>query len=267
MTATLAPSTASPIARRADLPAAQPASFLNLLLVECRKLVNTRAGRWLLIIAMLASAGGTALAVTYFPATNLHDVFLLAFLPLGVLVPVVAILSATAEWSQRTGLTTFALEPRRWRVLVAKLVASQLAALAVMTVSIAVTYAGAGLAALNGRTWDSWLLAGGPAAGAALNLALVMLQASAIGLILLNTPAAVVVFFVLPQLWTTVVTFVPWLTERAAWLDLNQAVSPLISTTTEMVGQDWLHLASAASIWVLVPLAVGVARFLRAEVK
>ena len=48
--------------------------------------------------------------------------------PSAVLLPVLGILLVTSEWSQRTGLITFALVPKRSRVLGAKLIASLLLA-------------------------------------------------------------------------------------------------------------------------------------------
>ena len=42
---------------------------------------------------------------------------------LGYFLPVLLILMVTSEWSQRTGLTTFTLEPHRGRVVGAKFVA------------------------------------------------------------------------------------------------------------------------------------------------
>ena len=39
--------------------------------------------------------------------------------PMAVVLPMVAILSVTSEWSQRSGLTTFTLVPSRGRVIAA----------------------------------------------------------------------------------------------------------------------------------------------------
>ena len=41
---------------------------------------------------------------------------------MSLILPVLGILLVTSEWSQRTGLTTFALVPQRERVIVAKLI-------------------------------------------------------------------------------------------------------------------------------------------------
>jgi len=50
----------------------------------------------------------------------------LAFAAVGltILLPVVSILTLTSEWSQRTALTTFTQEPRRTRVINAKVTVS-----------------------------------------------------------------------------------------------------------------------------------------------
>ena len=40
--------------------------------------------------------------------------------PMAVILPIIAILSVTGEWSQRSGLTTFTLVPHRGRVIPAK---------------------------------------------------------------------------------------------------------------------------------------------------
>ena len=52
-----------------------------------------------------------------------YDTFAAAIgFPMSVILPVVAILSVTSEWSQRSGLTTFTLVPHRGRVVLAKAV-------------------------------------------------------------------------------------------------------------------------------------------------
>ncbi len=55
-----------------------------------------------------------------------------------ILLPVVAILSVTGEWSQRAGLTTFTLVPHRGRVIRAKLVVTWLVGIASILVALAI---------------------------------------------------------------------------------------------------------------------------------
>src|SRR5918994_1264476 len=75
--------------------------------------------------------------------------------PAAVLLPIVGILLVTSEWSQRTGMITFALAPVRSRVLGAKLIASIVLALATLAMSVAVVAAGVLVASpgVNG-TWS-----------------------------------------------------------------------------------------------------------------
>ena len=58
--------------------------------------------------------------------------------PMTILLPVVAILSVTGEWSQRAGLTTFTLVPHRGRVIRAKLVVTLAIGVASMAVALAI---------------------------------------------------------------------------------------------------------------------------------
>ena len=52
-----------------------------------------------------------------------------------VILPIIAILSVTGEWSQRSGLTTFTLVPHRGRVITAKAISC--VAVAVVTIPLA----------------------------------------------------------------------------------------------------------------------------------
>ena len=74
-----------------------------------------------------------------------------------VILPIIAALSVTSEWTQRTGLATFTLVPHRGRVLLAKALGSVLVAFASTVVAFAVAALGNVVAAqLAGITpvWD-----------------------------------------------------------------------------------------------------------------
>lgn len=239
-------------------------SFGRLMAVEARKLVNTRAGRWVIAISVLLSVLSVASGVALIPRGSLQALFSLAVTPVGLLMPVVAVLSATAEWAQRTGLVTFALEPRRGRVVAAKLVVSVAAGLAAVATALAVSAAAVVVASVSGAG-GSFHLEVSVVAGSAVIVTAAMLQASAYGFLLLNTPAAIVALFVLPAAWSLATTLSPWLSERAHWLDTGAAGLPFLTGDFTAIG--WLHLASAAAIWIMLPLSLGVGRVLRAEIK
>jgi ABC-2 type transport system permease protein len=102
--------------------------FSRLVRVEWAKATDTRAARWLLALVALSTAGlmlVPVVAPTTFDQT--HASYLrVAALGLSILLPVVAILMFTGEWSHRSIMTTFTQEPRRMRVVHAKLAVSMM---------------------------------------------------------------------------------------------------------------------------------------------
>ena len=111
----------------------------RLVAVELRKMVDTRAGFWL----QVATVALTALAVIVRSVVgDAADHTFAAVLDVGVkpaavLLPIAGILLVTSEWSQRTGMITFALVPVRSRVLGAKLIASLVLAVAMLAMAVA----------------------------------------------------------------------------------------------------------------------------------
>ena len=59
-----------------------------------------------------------------------------ANIPMNILLPVLGIMSVTSEWSQRTAMVTFTLEPSRSRFLAAKFVGTLIVALAAVVVGL-----------------------------------------------------------------------------------------------------------------------------------
>src|SRR5215218_8444866 len=116
----------------------------RLVAVELRKMVNTRAGFWLQVatVAITALVVLVRLVVGDAADHTFAAVLNVAVKPAAVLLPVTGILRGTAEWSQRTGMITFALVPVRSRVLGTKLIASLVLAVAMLAVSVAIVAAG-----------------------------------------------------------------------------------------------------------------------------
>ena len=129
--------------RRQEKALAPPA-LPQVVLVELRKMFDTRSGFWLMssiVITGLLTMVGT---VAFAPDADLtYYTFAKAIgFPMTVVLPIIAILSITGEWSQRTGLTTFTLVPHRGRVLLAKTISSVLVAVASMLFALAVGVVG-----------------------------------------------------------------------------------------------------------------------------
>jgi hypothetical protein len=241
--------------------------FSRLVRVEARKQVDTLAGRWFLITIGLVVA--TVIGILLFVNGGDHsfmDYLVATSTPLAILLPILGILAATSEWSQRTAMATFALEPRRGRVVGAKVASSLLMSAAAFVVALALAAAGH-LAATTFRdasvAWDlNWWLIG----GMALMLVVSLLQGVAFGLALLNTPAAIVAYLVLPMVWSMLGALVSWLRDAAAWLDMGMTTAPL-TMGEALTGQEWAKVGVSTAVWVGLPLAIGVWRVLRREVK
>src|SRR5688500_7416497 len=90
--------------------------------VELRKMFDTRSGFWLMASIAIASVLATVAVILFAPDDELtHSTFGSAIgFPMAVILPLIALLSVTSEWSQRSGLTTFTLVPNRGRVILAK---------------------------------------------------------------------------------------------------------------------------------------------------
>src|SRR5205823_4249099 len=116
---------------------------------ELRKMVDTRAGFWLQVamVALTVVVVVVRLLVGDAAHHTFQSVLDVGLQPAAVLLPVLGILLVTSEWSQRTGLITFALVPVRSRVLAAKLLASLVLAIAAVVVCLAIVVVGVLLAA------------------------------------------------------------------------------------------------------------------------
>ncbi|MET8349083.1 ABC transporter permease [Micromonospora sp. NPDC005206] len=264
MSTTTAPA-ANAVTPRQHAPAHRP-SMLRLTAVELRKLVDTRAGRWLLITIGLVAAAIVTLQLIY--AKDAEQTFVNFFtpslLPIGVLLPVLGILSITSEWSQRTALTTYALVPRRERVVAAKLIAVALAALASVLASLAVAAAGTLVASATGGA-GTWQIDASLLLNAAIFQVTGVLMGAAFGLLLLNPPLAIVGYLLLPTLWGVLGELVRPLRGPAGWLDTSRTMEPLFSSDA-ITGEQWGRIAVSLLVWMVVPLAAGLFRTLRREV-
>jgi ABC-type transport system involved in multi-copper enzyme maturation permease subunit len=257
--------TAQPTARgpAADLA---PVPFWRLVRVELRKSYDTRAGFWLLAtIGAITAAAVVIMLFVAHPRDLTYDNFTAATgIPQGILLPVLGILLVTSEWTQRTGLVTFTLEPSRGRVVWAKIVAAAVLGLIAVVVAFAVAaianLVGMGLRNGNG-SWD-FGLAG--FADITLLQLLGILGGLAFGMVLLNSAAAIVASFALPTVFAIVFQWNK-ISDAAPWVDPSTAQSPLQDHTAS--GDDWTHLAVNTLIWVVLPLVLGAWRIMRSEVK
>lgn len=259
---------------RLDLEGIEKVPFSRLVGVELRKSYNTRAGFWLLAIIgfFVVLTEGIVLAVTVVQdqAMSLDDFVGAAAFVTSILLPILGIMLVTAEWGQRTAMVTFALEPRRPLVIFAKMAVGIILTLGTIVAAVAVgVVANLLYAAFQGQGPD-WQFGFVGASGFVVTQIMSMLGGFAIAALFLNTPASIVVFFVykyvLPGLLALGSELVGFIDKIAPWIDFQAAQNPLFNGW-EFSGNEPGQLIVSALIWLVLPLALGIRRVLRAEVK
>ena len=259
------------------LPAAEartfdPIPFGRLLRVELRKMFDTRAGFWMLASIVITATLATAAVVAFAPDAELtYGSFGAAVgVPMAVILPILAALSVTSEWSQRSGLTTFTLVPHRHRVIAAKALGSVLVGVTAIPVAFAVgaigNLVGPAIAGTD-PVWDMtltmfWQITLGNVLG--------LLMGFTLGVLLRNSAAAVVTYFVysfvLPPLTELLAATQEWFRDVRGWVDPNFAQGQLFNDQA-LTATQWAHVGVTGLVWLVVPLAVGIGLVLRSEVK
>jgi hypothetical protein len=239
--------------------------------VELRKMFDTRSGFWLMASIVIASVLATGAVILWAPDSELtYSTFAAAIgFPMAVILPMIAILSVTSEWSQRSGLTTFTLVPHRGRVIGAKLVCAVAVGVASMLVAMTVGALGNLLGtSITGtpRVWDASFT---DLAYIVLGNVLGLLVGFMLGVLARNSSGAIVAYFVyslaLPPLAGLLSATQGWFHDLQPWVDFNYAQTALFNGA--MTGAEWSHLAVAGVLWLVAPLAVGLTLVLRSEVK
>lgn len=266
-------SAAAPRVGSLDVSSTRPVPFARLVAVELRKSYDTRAGFWLLatigILVLLVE--GTVLIVTAVEdeAMDFGGFVGAAAFVTSVLLPVLGIMLVTAEWSQRTAMVTFALDPRRPRVIAAKAVVGLILTLVTAFAATAVGLVCNVLYGLLEGDAD-WTFGWNFFVGFLITQSFAMLGGFALATLLLNTPAAIVLFFVykwvLPGLFALGSALIGWFGDLSPWIDFQSAQGPVFDLTLN-TAEEWGHLVVSGAIWLLLPVGLGMWRILRAEVK
>jgi ABC-2 type transport system permease protein len=239
--------------------------------VELRKMFNTRSGFWLIASIVITAVLTTVGTVAFAPDADLtYYTFAKAVgFPMTVVLPMIAILSITGEWSQRTGLTTFTLVPHRGRVVRAKVISSVAVAVASMLFAFVIGAVGNVVGATVAGTDMVWDVSFAEAANIVLGSLLCLLTGTMLGMLIRSSAAALVAYFVYSLLLPTVAGFLAasqdWFRHLQPWVDLTYAQSALF--TGSLSGEQWANLAVTAAIWLVLPGIVGLRLVLRSEVK
>lgn len=238
-------------------------TLLRLTTVELRKQVDTPVGIVLVVVAALLAGvfgGGSALIETN---TTYGGVARMAAVPGATLAPILAILLVTTEITHRTALSTYALVPRRGRVLTAKALASVVIGVSVVVLSLLaallITPVGS---AVTGHP-IAWRADGVQIGLFTVSVAFATLSGWALGLALKSAPAAIVILLVWPMVSSTILTLDVGWSDVVTWLDI---------TSVSGLAEDHAAIAVAKvltgiAVWVVLPAVIGTWRALTEEVR
>lgn len=267
---TAAAATAPPL----DVSGTRPIPFWRLVRVELRKSYDTRAGFWLLftiglLVALVEIALLLAVLIQEEPVA-VSDFSIVAAFITSILLPVLGILLVTQEWSQRTGMVTFAIEPRRIRVVLSKLVVGILLTLLttvfVFVLGVVLTLV-CEVVQPDLTSWDyDWKFV----VAFTIGQSLTMVVGFALAALLLNTPGAIVLFFVywwgLSLILAAVAGIFPQFIDVIPWINFQVALGPLYEWELDRA-EEFAQILTSGTLWIGIPLGFGLWRILTAELK
>jgi hypothetical protein len=238
---------------------------------EVRKMLDTRSGFWLMASIGILALLTTSAVILWAARDELtYSTFVSAIsIPMTLVIPMVAILSVTGEWSQRSGLTTFTLVPHRSRVITAK----ALACLGVAVVTIPFAFGVGALGNIVGTSIAGvdpvWDLTVTNLLTIMLANVLAMMVGFMLGVVIRSSAAALAAYFIyqflLPSLALLLARSQEWFRDLQPWVDFDFNQSPLLEGA--LTSQQWVQLLATGAIWLVVPLAVGLVFVVRVEVK
>ncbi|MCW2748450.1 MAG: transporter permease [Nocardioidaceae bacterium] len=256
---------------RPAVAGASPIPFARIVKVELRKMFNTRSGFWLMAsIAIIALIATVSVIIFANDSDMGYGLFATVIgFPMAILLPIVAILSVTSEWSQRTGLTTFTLIPHRGQVISAKAVASIVVGVVSMLLAFAIGAVGNVVGSTIAGVDIVWDVAFSDFLLIIFANVLGLLVGFMLGVLIRNSAGAIVGYFVYSFVLTTIFEVLAnvanWFKTIRPWIDFNFAQGKLFDAP--VTGKEWANLGTSSIIWLVIPLIIGVWMVLRSEVK
>ncbi len=251
---------------------ARPVPTARLVKVELRKMFDTRSGFWMLLsIGVLSFAAATSVLIVAPDSDVTYETFTRAIgFPMSVILPMIAILSVTSEWSQRSGLTTFALVPSRGRVIGAKAIATVVVGLGSAAVAFSVGAVGNVVGSALAGVDTVWNVPPSAVHQIVLGNLVGMAVGFTLGVLMRSSSAAIVGYFVVSLVMPGIVELLAlaqeWFKDLQPWVDWNYTQVDLFEGVTN-TGEEWAKLGSTTMIWIVIPLAIALFTLRRTEVK
>jgi ABC-2 type transport system permease protein len=258
-------------AARKTRPAPTKIPMSRIVGVEFRKSFDTRSGFWLLASIGILAVLATGAVILFAPDSAIdYETFATAFgFPMAIILPMVAILSITSEWSQRTGLTSFTLVPHRGRVIAGKAIVALVVGVVSMLVAAAIGAVGNVLGSAITGVDTVWNVSALELGYIILANILGMAVGFMLGVLIRNSPGAIVAYFVyslvLPTITSVLAETQEWFADKQPWVDFNYAQGALFDGSVS--GTEWAQLGVTGLFWLVIPLTIGIWAVLRSEVK
>lgn len=230
-------------------------------LIEVRKLLDTRSALAVLIATIAVSLLAIALVVLTTPGPVTvaglaqNSVGLVAYV-----LPLLAILTVTSEWRQRTALGTYTLDPNRSGVLAAKGAALTTV---VGVVAVVVLVASCVTVAILGERLPLPLDLLALLGWMVLGMAGIALIGYGLAAAVLNAPVAITLYLIAPPLLPQLATQITALAPAAPFLDIH---GPLLGLVQGSVPQNLAAFVVAALLWLVAPVAIGFVRNAQSDV-
>jgi ABC-2 type transport system permease protein len=251
----------------------QPVPLSRITAVELRKMFDTRSGFWL-IASIAITAVLTTVGVILFAAKDelTYSTFATAIrFPVVIILPLIAILAVTGEWSQRTGLTTFTMIPHRHRIITAKAISAIIIAIAAMGLTFAVGAVGNLVSSAVNGTPGVWDVTITQCLYYVLGMVLSLLVGFMLGVLIRASTGAIVTYFIyiflVPTIFGLLATNQQWFHDLQPWVDIQFAQAGLYSFDHVLTGEQWANIAVTGAVWLVIPLLIGLRLVTRAEVK
>ena len=268
MTTTTAPTADQVRTRRRT--EATPIPLSRVVRVELRKMFDTRSGFWLIASIGITRLIATIATIAFAPDDQLtyYNFTQAVGYPITVILPMVALLSITSEWSQRSGLTTFTYVPSRRRVVLAKTLSSVIVAVVSMVFAFAVGAVGNVVGSTIAGVPTVWDLSVGHAVTIVLGNLVSLSIGTMLGMLLRSSAGGLVMYFVLvllvPNLFSLLAASQAWFESMQPWVDLGYAQSFLFEGMT--TAAEWAHVATTVGLWIVLPGMLGLRLVMRSEV-
>jgi hypothetical protein len=138
------------------------------------------------------------------------------------------------------------------------------AVVSVVPFVVALVISAAGAAASSSGVHGAWTVDGAVLAQSFLYLVTNMMIGIAFGAALLASAPAIVAYFVLPTA-VSALTSAVGAHSFLRWIDSSTTLAPM--TVHALSGTQWGRVATTWVVWLVLPLAIGVWRVLRSEIK